>query len=96
MGKKQKTDLQHGEAIPEYHRDNFQTLLRAAQNDHLCLISCKDAVTGEPRYVIAAVVLQQNGEAEFTPFGHLSNGDPYEEYIPPEGDINIQYRKKET
>lgn len=70
-------------AIPQYARANFATLLRAAANDHLALMECEDAVTGEPRYVICAV--GRDGEDYvFTPFGHLAPENPYEAYVPPQ------------
>ncbi|WP_084455908.1 DUF6117 family protein [Novosphingobium rosa] len=69
-------------AIPDSHRANFNTLLRAAQCGDLALMECADAHSGEPRYVICA--LGRDGEEfAFVPFGHLHNGDPYEDYIPP-------------
>ena len=42
-------------SIPEAFKTNFQTLLRAAEAGHLCLLECKDAQTGADRYVICAV-----------------------------------------
>ncbi|MGO4843391.1 DUF6117 family protein, partial [Rhizobiaceae sp. 2RAB30] len=42
-------------AIPDYARTNFNTLLRAAGDGNLALMECADALTGEKRYVIAAV-----------------------------------------
>lgn len=70
-------------AIPAYAAKNFQTLLRAAQAGHLALMECTDAATGEPRYVICAVG-RDHGDFVFTPFGHLADGNPYEQYVPPE------------
>ncbi|OJY74070.1 MULTISPECIES: DUF6117 family protein [unclassified Rhizobium] len=68
--------------IPDHARANFQTLLRAAESGDLALMECTDAMTGEPRYVIAAV--GRDGDSYvFTPFGHLAEGDPYEAYAPP-------------
>jgi hypothetical protein len=62
-------------SIPEYARTNFDTLLRAAARGDLALVECADAITGEPRCVIAAIAW--NG-AQFviTPFGHLAPGNP--------------------
>lgn len=68
-------------SIPDHARANFQTLLRAAENGHLALMECVDAVTGEPRYVICAVA--RDGDYLFTPFGHLADGNPYKAYVPP-------------
>ncbi len=58
---------------------NFATMLRAADAKQLALISGIDVATGEARSVICAVQLV-DGEYVITPFGHLSNGNPYEEY----------------
>lgn len=69
--------------IPEHHRNNFQTLLRAAEAGDLALMECTDAATGEARYVLCAVG-RDNGEFLFTPFGHLHEGDPFTAYIPPQ------------
>lgn len=70
-------------AIPAPYRENFNTLLRAAEAGDLALLETADAATGEPRYVIAAVGRDANGDYLITPFGHLSNGNPYEEYVSP-------------
>jgi hypothetical protein len=70
-------------AIPDYAAKNFQTLLRAAEAGHLALMECTDAATGELRYVICAVGRDQ-GDYVFTPFGHLADGNPYEQYLPPD------------
>ncbi len=67
-------------SIPAYASANFQTLLRAAADGHLALMECADAATGEPRYVICAV--GRDG-TDFTPFGHLADGNPYDAYAPP-------------
>ncbi len=71
-------------AIPEYARKNFQTLLRAAEAGHLALMECRDAATGVVRYVICAVG-RDAGDFVFTPFGHLADGNPYDQYVPPGG-----------
>jgi hypothetical protein len=69
-------------SITDHARANFQTLLRAAENGHLALMECADAMTGEPRYVICAVG-REDGGFVFTPFGHLADGNPYDAYLPP-------------
>lgn len=69
-------------AIPDHHRTNFETLLRAAKGDNLALMECVDIVSGEPRYVVCAV--GHSGEDYlFTPFGHLHEGDPFAAYVQP-------------
>lgn len=69
-------------AIPDYIRKNFQTLVDAAKHDDLAIVECTDAVTGEPRHVLCAMGWH-DGEFVMTPFGHLSAGNPYEDYRPP-------------
>ncbi len=69
-------------AIPDYLRDNFKTLVRAAADQNLALMECQDVETGEPRYVICAV--GRDGSAYLmTPFGHLAEGSPYDAYLLP-------------
>lgn len=75
-------------SIPDHARANFQTLLRAAANGNLALMECADSATGETRYVICAVG-GDDGEYVFTPFCHLSDGDPYEAYTPRAGSDGI-------
>lgn len=71
-------------AIPQFARDNFNTLLHAAENGQLALMECKDAMSGQPRYVICAVNRDADDFA-FVPFGHLeSEMNPYDRYLPPE------------
>ena len=69
-------------AIPDYARENFQTMIRAAENGDLALMECADAATGAARYVICAVG-RENTDFIFTPFGHLAEQNPYEAYRPP-------------
>jgi len=70
--------------IPDHARTNFQTMLRAAESGDLALMECSDAATGEPRYVICAVG-RDGGDYVFTPFGHLADDNPYEAYLPSDG-----------
>lgn len=70
-------------AIPDVYRRNFETLRRAAEAGDLGLMECSDAKTGEPRYVICAVGRADNGDYVVTPFRHLHDGNPFEEYLPP-------------
>lgn len=70
-------------AIPDHARANFNTLLRAADDGNLALLECADAATGETRYVICAVG-RDSEDFVFTPFGHLTPGNPYDAYLPPD------------
>ena len=67
--------------IPDGARANLETIIRAAKNDDLGLVSAKDAKTGEQRYVIAAFALDEEGMVNVTPFAALSE-DPYAEFVP--------------
>jgi len=69
--------------IPEAYVKNFDTLRRAAKAGDLALMECTDAKTGQPRYVICAVGREANGDFVMTPFGHLHDGNPFDDYIPP-------------
>lgn len=69
-------------AIPDAHRANFDTLLRAAVDGNLALLECADTVTAEPRYVLCAVGFD-DGAYRMTPFGHLADGNPFDLYRPP-------------
>ena len=69
--------------IPESYKANFETLLIAARNGHLALVECKDRATLAPRYVICAAWQVEGGDTKIVPFGHLCNGNPYEEYTDP-------------
>jgi hypothetical protein len=70
-------------AVLEGHRANFNMLLRAAQNGDLALLESKDAKTGEYRALICAIAVDDQGMFNVTPFGHLCNDNPYEEYADP-------------
>jgi Family of unknown function (DUF6117) len=70
-------------SIPDYARTNFNTLLRAAAAGDLALVECTDVVSGEPRYVLAAITCDA-GEYIMTPFGHLAPGNPFDAYVPPD------------
>jgi hypothetical protein len=69
-------------SIPDHIRTNFNTLLRAASDGNLALMECTDTVTGEARYVVCAVG-REGTDYVFTPFGHLTPGNPYDAYLPP-------------
>lgn len=73
-------------AIKKGDAANFTTLLRAAKEGDLGLLECKDAKTGEYRAVICAFSMDEHGATTMTPFGHMCLGNPFEDYIPPDGD----------
>lgn len=65
------------------HTQNFNTLVRAAREGFLALVEMTEISTGKVRAVVCAVNTHPDGSYSFAPFGHLSDGDPYEEYEPP-------------
>ena len=67
-------------ALNEAQKANFETLLRAALSGDLCLAQGRDVKTGEERAILCAVYQDKEGMFNFVPFGHLANGNPYEEY----------------
>ena len=69
-------------AIPDYARENLETLMKAAKAGDLALMECTEVASGETRYVLCAV-RRDDDEYVMTPFGHLAPGNPYEAYIPP-------------
>lgn len=71
--------------IPNHAKSNFQTLLRAAADGNLALMECLDSRTSEPRYVLCTIG-HDGTDRVFTPFGHLSDGNPYDAYSPPDPD----------
>jgi hypothetical protein len=71
--------------IPPHFQARFQSLVLAALADKLCLVACKDALTGADRYVICAIE-HRDGHERIRPFGHLTDGDPIKAYLPPDMD----------
>lgn len=65
------------------YRRNFQTLLDAAENNNISLVSCTDVKTGKPSAVICAVNGPNDGSLEFVPLAKLFDENPYEEVTPP-------------
>ena len=72
--------------LPDHHKKNFETMVQAAKNGHLALMSCLKAGTDEPRSVICMVNIV-DGEYEFMPVGHLCPAsNPFDYYGPPSAD----------
>ncbi|KKN81503.1 hypothetical protein LCGC14_0317620 [marine sediment metagenome] len=79
-------------AIPEGHRNNFETLRRAFKDDSIALMECTDAKTGKPVFVVCASNMTWNEEMgepayEFIPIARMFDGNPYEEVNPPESEF---------
>lgn len=77
--------------IQEGYKENFKTLLKAAENGDLALIECRDAKTGVDVIAICAVFNDNEGMCNTVPLAKMFDGNPYEELIPPmlEEEINV-------
>jgi len=64
-------------AIPKGHKQNFNTLIEAFQNNDVALMECQLSATSETVAVICAANKMPNGEIQFVPFAMLFNGNPY-------------------
>lgn len=73
----------HPAALPEAHRINFETLLRAARAGDLCILQCNDATTHDPVTAICFVSQDAEDNIELTPVARFFNGNPFEELLPP-------------
>jgi hypothetical protein len=69
-------------AIPQAHRDNFETMRKACFNGDLSLMECEDS-NGNPVFVICMNNRYENGDVEFVPVAKMFDNDPYEEVFPP-------------
>lgn len=69
------------------HKENFETMLRAAADGNLALLECELAATGEKVAAIVAVNTDKRGEpCDIVPFAIFINGNPYELLNPPHPD----------
>ena len=68
------------------YKDNFQTLLKAADNDDLCLISAIRKSDRKPVALVCAMNIEQgDGEPMFcpVPLAVLCEGNPFEDFEDP-------------
>ena len=65
------------------HRDNLDTIMRAARAHDLAVLECQDRATHEPVPVLVAIHLDNDGQYVFTPLARLFTGNPYAELIGP-------------
>jgi hypothetical protein len=71
--------------LNKHERANFNTLMKAAGSDHLCLLSCTLKSTGENVPVVCAV--NRDGENfTFVPLAMMFTGNPYDTLTPPLAD----------
>lgn len=70
-------------AIPGIYNQLWTILTKACDEGDLALVQCRDAHTGEPRYVVCAIDVKGDGNADIYPLGHLvPNG--CEVYVDPD------------
>lgn len=72
-------------AREELHKTSFATLLRAAQNNDVCILKCTRKSDGSDVWAICAMNRHENGDTDFVPLGELYvSVDPFELIDPPE------------
>lgn len=69
-------------AVPEGHKHNLETIVRAAKDKRLMLIECTDAKTGATVVTLGALSDADDG-FEFVPLAKMFDNNPYEELMPP-------------
>ena len=68
--------------IPDYIRQRFGILLRAADTDSICIREMRDKVTHEPVFLICAYMVDEEEIYHFTPLGEVSQKDnPFDAYV---------------
>jgi hypothetical protein len=73
-------------AIPDGHKTNLETIKRAAENNNLGVLECKDTKTGEVVHLLIATMRDQAGEYDFIPLAQMFTENPYERFLPPDPD----------
>lgn len=73
-------------ALLKGHKQNFEILVDAFQNNDVALMECQLAATGEKVAVICAANRLPNGEIQFVPFAMLFGGNPYKMVNPPKAE----------
>lgn len=73
-------------AIPQGHKNNFETLKRAFEDRNVALMECIEIATGDTVYVICAAEPDGEGGATFAPFAQMFKENPYDEWKPPQAE----------
>lgn len=68
--------------IEKGYKANLATIKKAAANNDLALMECKDAHTGK-RVIALCAIAFDGKEYITTPLAKMFDGNPYEELIPP-------------
>lgn len=71
-------------AISEPHKANFETMQRAHDDGALCIMEATRKSDGKP-VVLVCAMSKRDGAFYPTPLAVMVEGNPYEDFIPPEG-----------
>jgi hypothetical protein len=65
------------------HKDNLDTLIRAAKAGRLAVLECQEKATGKVVAVLVAIGDNDEGTLDMVPFATMFDGNPYEVLNPP-------------
>jgi hypothetical protein len=69
--------------IPEAHKTNLQTIIRAAREERLAVMEALHVPTGKVVYALVAVSDSDSGEYAMVPMAMFFAGSPFDELLPP-------------
>jgi hypothetical protein len=69
--------------VTEKHKTNFDTLVGALEDGHLCLLAVTRKADNKPVVLICAAYDHDDGDITPVPLAEMIDGDPFERYIPP-------------
>lgn len=74
--------------IPDTTKNNFSTLQRAFESNHVAIMRAKEKETGKYVTLICAVQQEEDGGMSMIPLAKMlaEEGNPYEQYIPASDD----------
>lgn len=78
-------------AIPEAHKNDFETIINAAKDGQLALMECEDHA-GEPVYVLCAVNFHPDSDEEYemVPLARMFADNPYATLVPPTREVEAE------
>ena len=71
--------------IKDHDKENFKTLTRAFENNDVCLVDVQRKSDGKQVAAICAVSFV-DGEYHITPLAIMIDGNPFEDFEPPNPD----------
>lgn len=69
--------------ISDGHKQNLDTIIRAAMNGDLTVVECQSKETGQ-RVVVLCATYRVVGGTAIAPFAKMFDGNPFEELNPPD------------